>query len=97
MPFKTVQILGPQFPLDTTPGLDRFAHTDPITNPFLEDLIARDELPRFRGSEVEFETNPEYIKITMYWKSQAVAQEYADFCTQNTGKEHFKSVEVIEY
>ena len=97
MPFKTVQIFGPGFPLDTTPGLDRFAHTDPITKPFLEDLVTRGELPRFRGDEVEFETNPEYIKITMHWKSQAVAQEYADFCTKNTGAEHFKSVEVIEY
>ena len=97
MPFKTVQIFGPEFPLDTTPGMDRLAHPDPITKPFLEELVARGELPRFRGDEVEFHIAPDYIMITMYWKSQAVAQEYADFCTKNTGAEHFKSVDVIEY
>ena len=97
MPFKTVQTLDPAFPLDKTMGLDRLAHPDEISRAKLTDFVNRDELPRYRGDEIEFAQSETEITITMQWKSREVAQEYADFCTANIDAEFLKSVEVIEY
>ena len=97
MPFKTIQTFTPEFPLDRTPGLDRIVHPDEITRPFLLDLINRGEIPRYRGDEVEFSGTENTIIITVKWNSREVAQEYADFCTANTGPDYFISVEVVEY
>ena len=102
MPFKTVQVFKPEYPLDITPGMDRLAHPDEIARVKLAELIARDELPRYRGDEVTFDRTDTSFTITMQWKSQEVAQEYADFCSaaqsSYPGNEAFLiSVEVIEY
>ena len=98
MPFKTVQNLDPTFPLDTTPGLDRFTHADEITRAFHAGLIERGVLPRYRGDEVTFDRSETALVITMQWPSQEVAQEYADFCTAHIDPAYLKSpVEVIEY
>ena len=98
MPFKTVQVCKPDYPLDITPGMDRLSHPDEITRVKLSELIDRGELPRYRGDEVTFDRTDTGFTITMQWNSQAVAQEYADFCSSYPGNEEFlTSVEVIEY
>jgi hypothetical protein len=102
MPFKTVQVFRPEYPLDITPGMDRLAHPDEITRVKLAELITRDELPRYRGDEVTFDRTDTSFTITMLWKSREVAQEYADFCSSSVpsypdDEEFLISVEVIEY
>ena len=98
MAFKTVQTLDISYPLDLTPDLDRFYHQDSIVRGFLMDLIDRGELPRHRGSEVEFQTTADHLIITMHWGSKEVAQEYADFCNAHQPAEYVKNpIEVVEY
>ena len=101
MAIKTHQIFDPDFSLDLSPDLDRFAHPHELTRAFLTDMVNRGELPRYRGSEVQFITTPTSLEIIMEWKSREVAQEYVDFVNANSkvgdpNTQYLRSIEIIE-
>ena len=101
MAIKTHQIYDPAYPLDISPDLDRFAHPHEPSRIFLTDMVNRGELPRYRGSEVQFITTPTSLEVIMEWKSREVAQEYVDFvnATSNSSEpnsQYLRSIEIIE-
>lgn len=102
MAFKTVATYDPNYEVFMIPHeVDRYEYPiDPGTRAKLIELIERGELPRIRGSEVEFSATEQSLVITIYWNSRAVAQEWADWAIVNspgTPDSRIRSIEVVEY
>ena len=98
MAWKTVQIFSPTYPMDFSPDFDRTKHAHLPSVPKLVDLVERGELPRHRGAETKIVRTDDALIVTIAWKSQAVAQEYADWAQSFIGpdNEYLLSVQVIE-